>query len=75
MSMSDIEPRRGARMTRRERERRAYRLVLAGSGLAALAVVGVVLAAIDIIGATIPVIAAILAVVCFVLLRQTLGRR
>ena len=73
--MSDLEPRRGARMTRRERERRAYRLVLAGGGFAALAVVGVVLAAIDIIGASIPVIAAILAVVCFTLLRRTISGR
>ena len=72
--MSDLQRRSGARLTRRERERRAYQLTLATGALALVAVVGVVLAILDVIGAGIPLIAAVLAVVCFVLLRQTLGR-
>ena len=73
-AMSDLQRRSGTRMTRRERERRAYQLTLATGALALVAVVGVVLAVLDVIGGGIPLIAAVLAVVCFVLLRQTLGR-
>ena len=72
--MSDLQRRPGARLTRRERERRAYQLTLATGALALAAVVGVVLAVLDVIGGGIPLIAAVLAVVCFMLLRQTLGR-
>ncbi len=61
-------------MTRRQREQRAYQLTLATGGLALATVVGVVLAAIGVIGGGIPVITAVLALVCFLLLRRTLGR-
>jgi hypothetical protein len=72
--MSSLEPRRGGRPTRREREQRAYRLVVATGTLALIAAVGVVLAIAGVIGGTIPVVAAVLAAICFVLLRRTLGR-
>jgi hypothetical protein len=72
--MSNLEPRPGARMTRKQRADRAYKLTLATGGLTVVAIVGILLAAIDVIGAGIPIIAAILAAVCLVLLRQTLGR-
>jgi len=73
--VSDLEPRSGRRLSRREREQRAYQLVLATGGLTVVAVVGAVLAVLDLIGGTIPLLAAVLAVVCFVVLRRTLGGR
>ena len=73
--MSDLEPRGDRRLTRREREDRAYKLVLATGGLSAVAVVGTILAWLDIIGGGLPLLAAILAVICFVMLRRMLGGR
>ena len=60
-------------MTRRQREQRAYQLTLATGGLAVVTVVGIMLAVFGVIGSGLPILAAILAVVCFVLLRRTLG--
>jgi hypothetical protein len=72
--MSDLEPRGDRRLTRREREDRAYKLVLATGALGAVAV-GAILAVLDIIGGSLPLLAAILAVICFVMLRRMLGGR
>jgi hypothetical protein len=72
--MSDLERQSGSRLSRREREQRAYRLVVATGALGAVAVAGFVLAFIDVISFFIPVVAAVLAVVCVLLLRRTLGR-
>ncbi len=71
--MANLERSRGTRMTRSQRERRAYQLTLASGALAVVAVVGLVLALVNVIGAGLPIAAAILAVVSFVLLRRTLG--
>lgn len=73
--MADLERRSSSRLPRRQREQRAYQLVLATAGLALIAVVGIVLAIANVIGGTIPVLAAILAVVCGLLLRRTLRGR
>ncbi len=73
--MADLERRSPSRLSRRQRERRAYQLVLATAGLAVIAVVGIVLAIANVIGGTIPVLAAILAVICGLLLRRTLSGR
>ena len=73
--MADLERRPPSRLSRRQRERRAYQLVLATGGLAVVAVVGFVLAIANVISGTIPVLAAILAVVCGLLLRRTLSAR
>ena len=70
--MSDLEPRSGSRPTRRQKEERAYRLVLASGALGVVAVVGLLLAFIDVIGFFIPVVAIVLAVICVMLLRRTL---
>ena len=70
--MSDIERRSSRPVSRRQREQRAYRLVLATGTLSVVAVVGIVLAIFGVIGGTIPVLALILAVVCGLLLRRTL---
>ena len=72
--MADLERSTGRRMTRRQREQRAYQLTLATGGLSLVAVVGIVLAVVTPLGLGLPITAAVLAVLCFVLLRRTLGR-
>jgi hypothetical protein len=69
--MSDLEPRSGSRPSRRQREQRAYTLVLAGGTLAVVFVVTALLAAITSLSWSIPILAAILAVVCVLLFRRT----
>ena len=71
-AMSDLERRSGSRPSRRAREKRAYNLVLAGSLLSVVFVVGSILAILTSFGWSIPIIAAILAVVCALLFRRTL---
>ncbi len=61
--------------SRRERESRAYALVLAGGAAAAVAVVGFVLALVGVVGLGVPLIAAIVAVVCGLVFRSTVGGR
>jgi hypothetical protein len=73
--MADLERRSPSRLSRSQRERRAYQLVLATGGLTVVAVVGIVLAIVGVVSGTIPVLAAILAVVCGLLLRRTLNAR
>ena len=73
--MSDLERRSGSRMTRRQREQRAYQLAIAGGGSAVGAVVTTLLAILTPLGATLPIILAILAVVAFVLFRRTVSGR
>ena len=74
-SMADLERRSPSRLSRRQRERRAYQLMLATGALGVIAVVGIVLAIAGVIGGSIPLLAAILAVVCGLLLRRTLNAR
>ncbi|HET9737173.1 MAG TPA: hypothetical protein VFP78_03555 [Solirubrobacteraceae bacterium] len=69
--MSDLERRSGSRPSRRQREQRAYNLVLAAGGLGVVFVVGTILAIAGVLGWSIPILAAILAVVCGVLFRRT----
>ena len=69
----DLTPRSGGRMTRRQREQRAYQLVLAGSGAGVVAVAGVVLAVIGIIGWTLPVVAIVVALLCALMFRRTVS--
>ena len=68
--MSGLE-RRPSRLPRREREQRAYRLVLATGAFGLIAVVGFILAIAGVIGGGIPFFAAVIAVICFVWLRRT----
>jgi hypothetical protein len=74
-NMADLERRSPSPLSRRQREKRAYQLVLATGVLGVIAVVGIVLAIVGVVGGTIPVLAAILAVVCGLLLRRTLSAR
>jgi hypothetical protein len=71
--VNDIEPRPGGRLSRRTREQRAYRLVVAGGVAGTVAVVGFVLAVVGAIGFGIPVIAAIVAVACWFLFRRAVS--
>ena len=70
--MSDLERRTGSRPSRRKREQRAYRLVLATGAFATLFVAALVLSIVGIVGGGWAVLMAILAVVSAILLRQTL---
>jgi hypothetical protein len=69
--MSDLERRSGSRPSRRQRERRAYQLVVGGGVLSVVFVVGAILAFAGVIGWTVPILAAILAVVAALLFRRT----
>jgi Flp pilus assembly protein TadB len=73
--MSDLERRGGSRPTRKQREERAYRLVLATGAFGLIGVAGLVLAIVDIIGAGLPVLALIIAAICFMMFRRTVSRR
>ncbi len=70
--MANIE-RSGGRLTRRQREQRAYQLTIATGVLTVVGVVGIVLAVVGVIGGGLPVIALVLAALCFFLLRRTVG--
>jgi putative flippase GtrA len=72
--MSDLTRGSGGPPSRRSREQRAYRLVLAGGTAAAVAVVTFVLAVVGVLGFAIPVLAVIVAIVCGLLFRRTVSR-
>ena len=71
--MSDITPRPNRTPSRRSREDRAYKLVLAGSAAAVIAVVTFVLAIVGVLGFGIPVLAALVAVLCGWMFRRTVS--
>ena len=70
--MSVPERRSGSRLTRREREQRAYRLVLATGTFGVLFVAALVLSIAGLLGGGWAVLMAILAVISGILLRRTL---
>jgi hypothetical protein len=72
--VSGLEPRSGGRMTRRQRERRAYQLTVATGVTGVAGVVGLVLAVLGVIGAGFPILLLIVAAVLGLALRRTLGR-
>ena len=71
--MSSLEPRRGSGLSRRQREQRAYRLVVAGGVAGTIAVVSFVLAIVGVLGFGLPVIALVVAVICVILFRRLVG--
>lgn len=71
--MTDLSPRPGRTPSRRQREDRAYKLVLAGGTAAAVAVVTFVLAIVTSMSFGVPVIAALVAVLCGWLFRRTVS--
>jgi hypothetical protein len=70
--MSDLD-RRPSRVPRSTRERRAYRLVLAGGTFTAIAVIGAILAIASSFSWGWPFLAAVLAAVCLLLFRRTVS--
>jgi ABC-type bacteriocin/lantibiotic exporter with double-glycine peptidase domain len=71
--MSELSRRSSGPPSRRSREQRAYRLVVAGGTAAAIAVVTFILAIAGIMGFGIPVLVAIVAGVCWLLFRRSVG--
>ncbi len=69
--MSDIERRGGSRLTRKQREQRAFRLVLATGAFGLVGAVGLLLAILTSFSAGLPILALVIAAICFVLLRRT----
>jgi hypothetical protein len=61
-------------VSRRGREQRAYRLVVAGATAGAIAVVTFVLAIAGALGYGIPFIAAVVALICVFMFRRTVAR-
>ena len=71
--MNELDRPGRSRLSRRTREDRAYRLVLATGGLGTLAVVGFALAIFGVVGWGIPIVAAVVAAVCGFLLRRAVS--
>lgn len=70
---SDLTPRSGGGLSRREREKRAYQLAVGGSVAGVVGIIGVVLAAVGVIGFGPPLVALVLAAVCAVLFRRAVS--
>lgn len=66
---------RGSYTPRRVRERRAYRLAVAGSTAGVVGVAGIVLAIAGVFSAALPVIALIIAALCAFGFMRTVGQR
>jgi hypothetical protein len=71
--MTDLSPRPSRTPSRRSREDRAYKLVLAGGVAGVVAVVTFVLAIVGITSFGIPVLAALVAVLCGWVFRRTVS--
>ena len=71
--MTDLSPRPSRTPSRRSREDRAFKLVLAGGTAAVVAVVTFVLAIVGVMGFGVPVLAALVAVLCGWLFRRTVA--
>ena len=72
--MADLERRPGGRLTRRQREQRAYRLAVIGSAGALVAVVGLLLTLVTSFPPEVFLLGLIVAVTCFVMFRRNVGR-
>jgi hypothetical protein len=70
--MSDLERRGGGRMTRKQREQRAYRLTIATGGLTVAAIAALVLSIAGVLGGGWVVLLVIMAVLSGWMLRRTL---
>ena len=70
-AMSNLERSGGSRPTRKQREQRAYRLVLATGTFGLIGAAGILLAIFTSFGMGWPIISLIVAAICFMLLRRT----
>ena len=71
--MSSLEPGRGSRPSRRQKEQRGFQLVVVGGVAGLVAVVGFVLAIAGVIGYGLPFVALAVAVICVLLFRRLVG--
>jgi Flp pilus assembly protein TadB len=71
--VSSLEPQRGSRLSRRQKEQRGYQLVVAGGAAGVIAVVGFALAIFGVIGFGLPLVAVVVAVICAFLFRRLVG--
>jgi hypothetical protein len=71
--MSDLDRRPGNRLSRQQRERRVYSLMVTGSVAGLVGAVGLILAIFGVVGAGLPIVLLIVAVVCVLLIRRTVG--
>jgi len=72
--MSDLQRRSTNRLSRKQREQRAYKLVLATGAFGLIGAAGVLLAILTSFGWGLPILSLIIAAICFTLLRRTVGR-
>ena len=73
--MGNLSPRPGRSPgSRRQREQRAFSLVVVGGTASVVAVVGLILAIAGVLGSGVWIIAAIVAVVCALWFRSTVSR-
>jgi hypothetical protein len=70
--MSDLERRSSGHLSRRQREKRAYNLVLATGGFGVLFVAALMLSIVGIVSGSWAVLFAVIAVICGIMLRRTL---
>jgi hypothetical protein len=75
LTMAGNLQKRGSYTPRRARERRAYRLAVAGSASGLVGVVGVVLAIAGVVSAALPIIALLIAALCAFGFMATVGSR
>jgi hypothetical protein len=62
-------------LSRRDKERRGYQLVVVGSTAGVVAVVSAILAIAGVVGGGIPLIAAVVAVICWLMFRRLVSPR
>jgi len=71
--MADIQ-KRGSYTPRRQREKRAYQLVVGGSTAGVVGVGGLVLAVVGVVSWGLPILALIIAALCYVGFQRSVGR-
>lgn len=71
--MSDIQRRSSSRLTRSQRQQRAYRLVMASGAFGLIAAVSLILSIAGVLGSGLWIVTAIIAIVCFVMFRRTVS--
>jgi len=73
--MGNLSPRPGRSPgSRRQREQRAFGLVVVGGAAGVVAVIGLILAIAGVVGSSVWIIATIVAVVCALWFRSTISR-
>jgi hypothetical protein len=72
--MSDLTPSGGGRVSRRTREQRAFRLIVAGGVAGTVALVTFVLALVGVMGYGLFLISIIVTVACVLMFRRTVSR-